>query len=124
MFAVSCGQFFGILHSCRFLTGNPSNIGEKSCFCFVVRNVQLSCSSSGTRGLSIRTEDKWMSPVEFVREATSQTDATWRKDIIYNEEPLNALIEVPVEALSASPFAHGAASILSSNFDFTCFCLF
>uniref|UniRef100_A0A3P9KJT6 SP110 nuclear body protein, tandem duplicate 1 n=1 Tax=Oryzias latipes TaxID=8090 RepID=A0A3P9KJT6_ORYLA len=72
-FEVSCGQFFGILHSYRFL--------------------------SGTRGLSIRTEDKWMSPVEFVREATSQTDATWRKDIIYNEEPLNALIEAKVLSL-------------------------
>ncbi|XP_011476754.1 autoimmune regulator-like isoform X1 [Oryzias latipes] len=72
-FEVSCGQFLGILHSYRFL--------------------------SGTRGLSIRTEDKWMSPVEFVMEATSQTDATWRKDIIYNEEPLNALIEAKVLSL-------------------------
>ncbi|RVE69251.1 hypothetical protein OJAV_G00075970 [Oryzias javanicus] len=69
-FAVSCGQFSGVLHRYRFLTGR--------------------------RGLSIRTEEKWMTPVEFVRAATSQTDDTWRKDIIHNGQPLNLLIQKKV----------------------------
>ncbi|XP_024127060.1 sp110 nuclear body protein [Oryzias melastigma] len=72
-FAVSCGQLSGVLHRYRFLTGS--------------------------RGRSIRTEDEWMTPVEFVRAATSQIDDTWRKDIIHNGQPLNVLLEKKVLSL-------------------------
>ncbi|XP_042372292.1 nuclear body protein SP140-like protein [Plectropomus leopardus] len=47
----------------------------------------------GTRGKSIRTETSWMTPDEFLREASCQTDASWRKDITCDGEPLSVLIE-------------------------------
>lgn len=35
-----------------------------------------------------------MSPEEFVNTALNQTDASWRKDILYKGEPLSVLLEV------------------------------
>lgn len=48
----------------------------------------------GTLGKSIRTETKWLSPVEFVKAALDHPDAIWKKDIVMEGQPLSALIEV------------------------------
>ncbi|XP_043956680.1 nuclear body protein SP140-like [Gambusia affinis] len=70
MFRVTCGDLTGTLHKSRF--------------------------ASGKCGKSIRTEVSWMSPEEFVNTALNQTDASWRKDILYKGEPLSVLLEAKV----------------------------
>ncbi|XP_074511430.1 uncharacterized protein LOC141780196 isoform X2 [Sebastes fasciatus] len=70
VFKVTCGDLAGTLHKKRF--------------------------ASGTRGKSIRTETSWMSPVEFMKEASCPTDASWRKDIKYEGEPLSVLLEANI----------------------------
>ncbi|XP_045930106.1 nuclear body protein SP140 isoform X3 [Micropterus dolomieu] len=70
VFKVTCGAVAGTLHKKRF--------------------------ASGTCGKSIRTETSWMSPAEFTKEASCQTDATWRKDIKWEGKPLCVLIEAKV----------------------------
>ncbi|KAG7239463.1 hypothetical protein INR49_028934, partial [Caranx melampygus] len=67
VFKVTCGDVTATLHQKRFV--------------------------SGTCGKSIRTETKWLNPVEFVKAALDQPDATWKKDIMVEGRPLNALIE-------------------------------
>ncbi|XP_071330318.1 nuclear body protein SP140-like protein isoform X2 [Trachinotus anak] len=67
VFKVTCGDVAGTLHHKRF--------------------------GSGTCGKSIRTETSWMTPVDFVKEASCQTDATWKKDIKVEGKPLGVLIE-------------------------------
>ncbi|XP_018523280.1 nuclear body protein SP140-like protein isoform X2 [Lates calcarifer] len=67
VFKVTCGDLAGTLHLKRF--------------------------ASGTCGKSIRTETSWLSPVEFVMEASCPPDATWKKDIICDGKPLSVLIE-------------------------------
>uniref|UniRef100_A0A3Q1HLD9 SP110 nuclear body protein, tandem duplicate 1 n=1 Tax=Anabas testudineus TaxID=64144 RepID=A0A3Q1HLD9_ANATE len=67
VFKVTCGAVAGTLHKSRF--------------------------ASGVYGKSIRTETSWMSPVEFVKEALGQTDASWKKDIKWEGKPLSVLIE-------------------------------
>ncbi|XP_014846983.1 PREDICTED: nuclear body protein SP140-like protein isoform X2 [Poecilia mexicana] len=69
-FRVTCGALTGTLYKSRF--------------------------ASGKCGKSIRTELSWMSPEEFVNTALNQRDAAWRKDILYEGEPLSALIEANV----------------------------
>ncbi|XP_074511424.1 uncharacterized protein LOC141780193 isoform X1 [Sebastes fasciatus] len=70
VFKVTCGALAGTLHKKRF--------------------------ASGTRGKSIRTETSWMSPEEFIKEASCPTDATWTKDIKYEGEPLSVLLEAKI----------------------------
>ncbi|XP_075941294.1 autoimmune regulator-like isoform X1 [Anarhichas minor] len=70
VFSVTCGAEAGTLHEKRFV--------------------------SGTRGKSIRTETSWMTPVEFLEVAPRQTNASWRKDIKYEGEPLSVLIEANI----------------------------
>ncbi|XP_040917672.1 nuclear body protein SP140-like protein isoform X2 [Toxotes jaculatrix] len=67
VFKVTCGDVAGTLHQKRF--------------------------ASGTCGKSIRTEMSWLSPVEFVKHASCQTDATWKRDIKWEGQPLSVLIE-------------------------------
>ncbi|XP_078125552.1 uncharacterized protein sp100.1 isoform X2 [Sander vitreus] len=67
VFKVTCGALAGTLHKKRF--------------------------ASGTCGKSIRTETTWMTPVEFVTEALGQTSGCWRKDIKWEGEPINVLLE-------------------------------
>ncbi|XP_059204937.1 nuclear body protein SP140-like protein isoform X2 [Centropristis striata] len=70
VFKITCGALAATLHKKRF--------------------------ASGTKGKSIRTETSWMSPVEFVKEASLSTDASWRKDIQCEGEPLSVLIEAKI----------------------------
>lgn len=67
VFKVTCRNLAGTLHVNRF--------------------------ASGTCGKSIRTETSWLTPMEFLEEATGQTDASWKKDIEWNGSPLSVLIE-------------------------------
>ncbi|XP_030194275.1 nuclear body protein SP140-like protein isoform X6 [Gadus morhua] len=54
----------------------------------------LPCSSNtGRCGNSIRTEDRWMSPVEFVEQGSAMLNAPWRRDIQWEGQPLSSLIE-------------------------------
>ncbi|XP_060945639.1 nuclear body protein SP140-like protein isoform X1 [Limanda limanda] len=69
VFKVSCGGEAGTLHQKRF--------------------------ASGTRGKCIRTERSWLTPIEFLKEASSQKGC-WRKDIVCEGKPLCALIEASV----------------------------
>uniref|UniRef100_A0A3B4T9D1 SP110 nuclear antigen, tandem duplicate 1 n=1 Tax=Seriola dumerili TaxID=41447 RepID=A0A3B4T9D1_SERDU len=69
-FKVTCGGVAGTLHQKRF--------------------------GSGTCGKSIRTETRWLSPVEFVKEASSLPDASWKKDIEVDGRPLSVLIEAKI----------------------------
>ncbi|XP_078017867.1 autoimmune regulator-like isoform X4 [Epinephelus lanceolatus] len=70
-FSVTCGALSATLHRNRF--------------------------ASGTCGKSLRTETSWMTPEEFVKEASCpDADATWRKDILYEGEPLSVLIEADI----------------------------
>ncbi|KAK7884680.1 hypothetical protein WMY93_027803 [Mugilogobius chulae] len=52
--------------------------------------------ASGTCGRSIRTDNAWMTPAEFVKEASCQTDSSWEKDIKCEGKPLGTFVEVPV----------------------------
>ncbi|XP_035037676.1 nuclear body protein SP140-like protein [Hippoglossus stenolepis] len=69
VFKVTCGAEAGTLHQKRF--------------------------SSGTRGKCIRTEKSWLTPMEFLKEASSQT-GLWKKNIVCEGKPLCALIEANV----------------------------
>ncbi|XP_029491329.2 nuclear body protein SP140-like isoform X1 [Oncorhynchus nerka] len=67
IFKVTCGAINGMLHKDRF--------------------------ASGSRGKSIRTELRWMTPVEFVKGESALEDPSWKKDIQWDGKPLNVLIE-------------------------------
>lgn len=67
MFKVTCGDVAATLHKKRF--------------------------GSGTLGKCIRTEKKWMTPVDFVKEVLCEMDVSWKKDITYEGKPLSDLIE-------------------------------
>ncbi|XP_062264085.1 uncharacterized protein LOC133970941 [Platichthys flesus] len=69
VFKVTCGGEAGTLHQKRF--------------------------ASGTRGKCIRTEWSWLTPIEFLNEASSQ-QSCWKKDIVCEGKPLCALIEAKV----------------------------
>uniref|UniRef100_A0A671WUF2 SP110 nuclear antigen, tandem duplicate 3 n=1 Tax=Sparus aurata TaxID=8175 RepID=A0A671WUF2_SPAAU len=78
---------------------------------------------SGTCGKSIRTETSWMTPMEFVKEASGRTDRSWRKDIEWEGQPLGVLTEV----VKASGVSYLLASCLSrqdeqKNDDVCCIC--
>ncbi|XP_062872241.1 uncharacterized protein LOC134333981 isoform X2 [Trichomycterus rosablanca] len=63
---VSCGSFSGVLYKSRF-TG--------------------ACSKS------IRTEERWFTPEEFVNQESTLTDAHWRKDILCHGKTLHYLVK-------------------------------
>ncbi|XP_062263720.1 nuclear body protein SP140-like protein isoform X2 [Platichthys flesus] len=69
VFKVTCGGEAGTLHQKRF--------------------------ASGTRGKCIRTERSWLTPIEFLKEASSQR-GFWKKIIFCEGKPLCALIEAKV----------------------------
>ncbi|XP_030233428.1 nuclear body protein SP140 isoform X2 [Gadus morhua] len=66
-FRVICGALSGMLHKSRFASGRCGN--------------------------SIRTEDRWMSPAEFVAQGSAMANALWRRDIQWEGQPLDSLIE-------------------------------
>ncbi|KAF7221483.1 nuclear body protein SP140-like protein isoform X1 [Nothobranchius furzeri] len=66
-FLVTCGALSGQLHKKRF--------------------------ASGRCGKSIRTETRWLTPLEFVYEALGQRDGSWMKDIEYDRKPIGHLIK-------------------------------
>lgn len=49
----------------------------------------------GNRGKSIRTENSWLTPVEFLEKALGRLDGShWKKDIECDGQPLKVKIEV------------------------------
>lgn len=50
----------------------------------------------GTCGKSIRTDTGWVTPVDFVKDASCQTDVSWKKHIKCEGKPLGDLINVTV----------------------------
>ncbi|KAF3700433.1 Nuclear body protein SP140-like protein [Channa argus] len=71
-------------------TDDDSSIIVFKVTCETLRQITI---ASGTRGKSIRTETRWMSPEEFVEEESGQTDGSWKKDIKCEGKPLGNLIE-------------------------------
>ncbi|XP_035626716.1 nuclear body protein SP140-like protein isoform X5 [Oncorhynchus keta] len=67
VFKVTCGAINGMLHKDRF--------------------------ASGSCGKSIRTELRWMTPVEFVKGESALEDPSWKKDIQWDGKPLSLLIK-------------------------------
>ncbi|XP_029364479.1 nuclear body protein SP140-like isoform X2 [Echeneis naucrates] len=70
VFKVTCGDVTGTLHKKRF--------------------------ASGTCGKSIRTECDWLTPVEFLKASSNDSESTWKKNIKVDGRPLTVLIESKV----------------------------
>ncbi|KAK1785608.1 hypothetical protein P4O66_018973, partial [Electrophorus voltai] len=64
---VSCGSVSGVLFKSRF--------------------------ASGTRGKSIRTEERWFTPEEFVKQELTLTDGCWKRDIKCHSKTLSDLLQ-------------------------------
>lgn len=120
VFKVTCGRLEGNLHMNRFASGKQISLSRK---CSSATTTTHGCSVAapflspllnvltppGTRGKSIRTEESWLTPMEFLKEALGDTDAFWRKDIEWGGEPLSVLIEVAGSILSYPVCASGVA---------------
>ncbi|KAF4080677.1 hypothetical protein AMELA_G00174170, partial [Ameiurus melas] len=63
---VSCGSVSGFLYKSRF---------------------------TGSRSKSIRTEERWFTPEEFVKQELTLIDGHWKKDILCHGKTLNYLVE-------------------------------
>ncbi|XP_050957954.1 uncharacterized protein LOC127159050 [Labeo rohita] len=48
---------------------------------------------SGSRGKCIRTEERWFTPEEFVKQEPTLTNGNWRKDILCHGKTLNFLLK-------------------------------
>ncbi|KAG7491483.1 hypothetical protein MATL_G00004200 [Megalops atlanticus] len=66
-FPVTCGSVRGTLHKNRFVEDTPNRC--------------------------IRTEDKWLTPVDFMKEDPSFTSGSWQKSILCQGKPLSFLIK-------------------------------
>ncbi|XP_036420038.1 nuclear body protein SP140-like protein isoform X2 [Colossoma macropomum] len=64
---VRCGSVSGVLYKCRF--------------------------ASGSRSKSIRTEECWLTPEEFVKQELTLIDGHWKKDIRCHGKTLNYLLK-------------------------------
>ncbi|XP_072530652.1 uncharacterized protein [Salminus brasiliensis] len=64
---VSCGSMNGVFYKCRF--------------------------ASGLRGKSVRTEERWFTPEEFVKQEQTLTDGHWKKDINCHGKKLHYLLK-------------------------------
>uniref|UniRef100_A0A673I6B4 SP110 nuclear body protein, tandem duplicate 2 n=1 Tax=Sinocyclocheilus rhinocerous TaxID=307959 RepID=A0A673I6B4_9TELE len=49
--------------------------------------------ASGSRGKCIRTEERWFTPEEFVKQELILTDGHWKKNILCHGKPLNFLLK-------------------------------
>ncbi|XP_058625102.1 nuclear body protein SP140-like protein isoform X1 [Onychostoma macrolepis] len=49
--------------------------------------------ASGSRGKCIRTEERWFTPEEFVKQEPTLTDGHWKKDILCHGKTLNFLLK-------------------------------
>ncbi|KAK3524798.1 hypothetical protein QTP86_006484 [Hemibagrus guttatus] len=66
---VSCGSVTGVLHKRRF---------------------------AGPHSKSIRTKKCWFTPVEFAKQAFTQTDGHWKKDILCHGKTLEYLVKMKI----------------------------
>ncbi|XP_059408383.1 nuclear body protein SP140-like protein isoform X2 [Carassius carassius] len=49
--------------------------------------------ASGSRGKCIRTEERWFTPEEFVKQEPTLTDGLWKKDILCHGKTINFLLQ-------------------------------
>uniref|UniRef100_A0A9J7ZUU1 Dynein axonemal light chain 4 n=1 Tax=Cyprinus carpio carpio TaxID=630221 RepID=A0A9J7ZUU1_CYPCA len=49
--------------------------------------------ASGSRGKCVRTEERWFTPEEFVKQEPTLTDGHWKKDILCHGKTLNFLLK-------------------------------
>ncbi|KAM8824471.1 uncharacterized protein ACB058_020715 [Synchiropus picturatus] len=82
VFEVTCGTACGKLHKQRF--------------------------ASGSCGLSVRTEERWMTPEEFMTAAPHVANPAWSRDILWEGRPLSLLVEVRrgLPSLSSQAICH------------------
>uniref|UniRef100_A0A673FVN7 SAND domain-containing protein n=1 Tax=Sinocyclocheilus rhinocerous TaxID=307959 RepID=A0A673FVN7_9TELE len=50
--------------------------------------------ATGIRGKCIRTEERWFTPEEFVKQEPTVTDGHWKKDILCHGKTLNFLLKM------------------------------
>ncbi|KAI5087462.1 nuclear body protein SP140-like protein [Silurus meridionalis] len=94
---VSCGSVSGVLYESRF---------------------------RGSRSKSIRTEERWFSPEEFVKQEIVLTDGHWERDILCHGKTLNYLMKKKI--LTAHPsechcFRCSPANLQEQDNDDVCF---
>ncbi|KAI4889237.1 hypothetical protein NFI96_019824 [Prochilodus magdalenae] len=70
---VSCGSVNGVLYKCRF--------------------------ASGSRSKSIRTEERWFTPEEFVKQEVTLTDGHWKKHIRCHDKTVSYLLKKKILAV-------------------------
>ncbi|XP_023991511.1 nuclear body protein SP140-like protein isoform X1 [Salvelinus sp. IW2-2015] len=77
--------------------GRSHGVVEKSVFkvtCVAINGtLHKDRFASGLCGKSIRSEQRWMTPVEFVQEGSALADPSWKKDIHWDGKPLSVLIK-------------------------------
>ncbi|KAF5905977.1 nuclear body protein [Clarias magur] len=56
----------------------------------------MSVSAAGSRSKSIRTEERWFTPEEFVMQDSTLTDGHWKKHILYQGKTLNYLVKTKI----------------------------
>ncbi|KAL0198284.1 hypothetical protein M9458_006824, partial [Cirrhinus mrigala] len=49
--------------------------------------------ASGSRGKCIRTEERWFTPEEFVKQEQTLTDGNWKKDILCHGKTLKFILK-------------------------------
>ncbi len=63
-------------------------------FCVEGLSGKCLCCVTGSRGKCIRTEERWFTPEEFVKQEPTLTDGRWKKDILCHGKTLNLLLKV------------------------------
>ncbi|XP_056309409.1 nuclear body protein SP140-like protein [Danio aesculapii] len=82
--------------------------------------------ATGRRGKSIRTEVRWFTPEEFVKEEPTLTDGLWKRDILCHGKTLNFLCKKKIlqihsllcECVKCSP---GPKDLMDQNNDDVCY---
>ncbi|XP_073702886.1 uncharacterized protein [Garra rufa] len=97
---VTCVSLTGTLYKCRF--------------------------ASGSRGKCIRTEERWFTPEEFVKQEPTFTDGHWKKDILCHGKTLNFLHQKKVLRIHSLLCECGKCStqekdVMAQNNDDECF---
>ncbi|XP_073698608.1 uncharacterized protein [Garra rufa] len=58
--------------------------------------------ASGSRGKCIRTEERWFTPEEFVKQESTLTDGHWKKDILCHGKTLKFLLQKDILCIHLS----------------------
>ncbi len=94
---VTCVSLTGTLYKYRFASGTLLHwFVWRTQFVFCVEGLggKCLCCVAGSRGKCIRTEERWFTPEEFVKQEPTLTDGRWKKDILCHGKTLNLLLKV------------------------------